>query len=477
METVKQMKQKQFISGQPYTIQKPKMTFLNDTNTFQTKKILRSLLNELLESKKGAEIYRICTEHSLNGFAIFQNRRITFVNKVFSDISGYSIPALQNMTPKDIFSLIFKEDRAATIKYIDDLLSEKLLPAPKSFRIIHKDSHIRWIESLMTPTIFQGNLSLLISINDITKQKWSEEAAKNSVKDIEKLVTQRTRELTKEIAHLKKENAKLKRTELNRKINESKLKYNYIQMKRSNGQHALGQIAASMAHELNQPLVGIRGLAEHHLICLDRKWDFSEEDLTESLKLIIEQADKMYHITEHVRQFVNKPRNADEQLVNANKVIQSTVKLLITQFRNRGIELKLDLDKNISQVLVNPYSLEEVIINLLINARDASEQIMSENKQKIPTEIIIQTCTKNRDADNFIIIKVKDNGCGIPECQIRKVFDPFFTTKNRDTGTGLGLCIAKEFIEGFGGTIDISSEQGKGTTVTITLPAPKEAEK
>ena len=233
---------------------------------------------------------------------------------------------------------------------------------------------------------------------------------------------------------------------------------------------SLGEMATGMAHELNQPLLGVRGLAEHILIGLKRGWHISQETILEKIQLIIDQTERMTHVIEHARTFARSADNAELLPVQVNDVINSSMDLIGAQLRYRGLILRCDLDEGLPTVLANPFSLEEVILNLINNSRDAfTGKIKGDQNQDSP-HIIVRTSKQKNGRKHLVNIHVVDSGAGIPQELIDKVFDPFFTTKDPDKGTGLGLSISKSIIEGFHGSIDIQSTHGVGTTVTITLP-------
>jgi signal transduction histidine kinase len=122
-------------------------------------------------------------------------------------------------------------------------------------------------------------------------------------------------------------------------------------------------------------------------------------------------------------------------------------------------------------VRVNPYSIEEVIVNLLNNARDAVEKRTREEGASYTPSIRIATGSKTQNARDVAWLKVQDNGVGIPPGIVDKVFDPFFTTKDPDKGTGLGLAICRSIIEEFSGSIQFTSEKTEGTIFTICFPS------
>lgn len=261
-----------------------------------------------------------------------------------------------------------------------------------------------------------------------------------------------------------------KRTEAAMRAAELELAEQRVLSVRSDRLRSLGEMTTGMAHELNQPLMGIRGLAEHLLISIDRGWELSQIKLRDKLKLIIEQSDRMTHIIEHIRMFAREAGKPELYAVQVNDVVRSSIDLLGTQFRNRGLELKCELTDDLPVVKANPFSLEEVILNLMTNARDAVEERKEKEPDYTPEEIIIKTFLNSHNQNHKVVIRLQDEGIGIPQDILPKVFDPFFTTKVSDKGTGLGLSISKSIVEELGGLIEIESKFGRGTIANVILP-------
>ena len=236
---------------------------------------------------------------------------------------------------------------------------------------------------------------------------------------------------------------------------------------RSDRLRSLGEMSAGIAHELNQPLMGVRGLAEHMMLAIDRGWDMPPETIKERASKIVEQADRMTHIIEHIRLFSREAGNPECQPVNINHVIVSAIEMLHAQFQSHGLRLTSDLTKPLPKVSANPFSLEEVLFNLITNARDA----IDEKFKNAPIEQNVAVVIRTFNIDSTHVgIEVQDSGLGIPEEIINRVFDPFFTTKDPDKGTGLGLAISKSIIESFNGTLTVQSTPNTGSTFCITLP-------
>ena len=221
---------------------------------------------------------------------------------------------------------------------------------------------------------------------------------------------------------------------------------------------SLGQMATGMAHELNQPLQGIRGTAEVLLIGANRQWKMTDKEFQDHLHFIIDQADRMNHTIDHVRIFAREAGKPEHYPVDVQDVIVATTKLLLSQFQSRGLDLNIKTEPHLPQVMANPFSLEEVLINLLINARDATEDLRLNATDHPLPPICISTYTKH--IHKTICIDICDQGVGIPENIADQIFDPFFTTKSPDKGTGLGLAISKSIIEEFGGELQLKSNPG-----------------
>jgi PAS domain S-box-containing protein len=233
---------------------------------------------------------------------------------------------------------------------------------------------------------------------------------------------------------------------------------------------SLGEMAAAIAHELNQPLQGVRGLAEHIIMSMNRDWELTGDEIVEKARLIVEQGERMSHVIEHTRTFAREAGGTEKSEVDVNQVIESSMGLIGAQLRSRGLLLKLELGEDLPKVMVNPYSLEQAVLNLVANARDALSGQKKTGKDPL---VRIRTFMDGAGDKNLVKIEVTDQGPGIPGEIIDRVFEPFFTTKSPDEGTGLGLSIARSIMEEFGGSIDISSEPGGGTTVTLSLPEIK----
>ncbi len=233
---------------------------------------------------------------------------------------------------------------------------------------------------------------------------------------------------------------------------------------------SLGQMAAGISHELNQPLQGVHGLAEHIFAGLSRGWELDAKDVRENARIIMEQAERMHHVIEHTRMFAREAESFALSAVDVNKVVTDSLGMIGAQLKSRGVVLELELAPEVPRVLANPFSLEEVILNLMSNARDA----LSEEHGKAKGGVRLKTGSVRRHGKELVWVEVSDDGPGIPDDIVGSLCDPFFTTKPPDQGTGLGLAICKSIVEGFSGRIEFESGRERGAVVRVLLPALEE---
>ncbi|MCX7908711.1 MAG: ATP-binding protein [Ignavibacteria bacterium] len=238
-----------------------------------------------------------------------------------------------------------------------------------------------------------------------------------------------------------------------------------LQLEHASKLVAVGELAAGIAHEINNPLAIIASEAGliKDLINPEFGQFVTFEDLIPHLDNIQNSAFRARDITRKLLTFVRKDDiKLDYYDVNA------IIKELVEGFVDRelyvsNIKLEVNLQPDLPKALVDPNSLKQVVVNLLTNARDAIVP---------PGKITITTNQKDRN----ILISVKDTGSGISKEQMEKIFLPFYTTKPVGKGTGLGLSVSYNIIKSFGGTIEVESLVGVGSTFTIVLPVKENTE-
>jgi C4-dicarboxylate-specific signal transduction histidine kinase len=227
----------------------------------------------------------------------------------------------------------------------------------------------------------------------------------------------------------------------------------------------LGEMSAGVAHELNQPLNAIKMGSEYLNMMIAGGEKIREHDLVEVARQISEQVDRASEIIERLREFGRKPDFAKEK-VDINEAVRVAIGIVGQQFRLQNINVAIALDDRLPAILARKTRIEQVIFNLVANARDAVIQRKTAGSAADKPAIAIRSFYENER----VALSVADNGSGIPQGILDKVFEPFFTTKEVGSGMGLGLSISYGIVKDYNGTIDIQSKEGEGTTVTLTFP-------
>lgn len=228
----------------------------------------------------------------------------------------------------------------------------------------------------------------------------------------------------------------------------------------------LGEMATGVAHELNQPLSVIKTASSFCIKKTTRKEKLADDILFTMLKKIDSNVDRATRIITHMRQFARK---TDLKLVKVevNDVLRKASDMFSQQLRLKGIEVAWETEKDLPPIMADPDRMEQVVINLLMNARDAVEEKWDlRDYKKGSKKITLRTWS----AEKNVFIEVCDTGPGIPETISDKIFEPFFTTKEVGKGTGLGLSISYGIVKDCLGTIQIRSTQKEGTCFILKFP-------
>ncbi len=224
------------------------------------------------------------------------------------------------------------------------------------------------------------------------------------------------------------------------------------QLLRSEKLAAMGTLAASVAHEINNPLEGIKNCL--NLLKAKVPADAREQEL---LELVQKGFTRIRDIVRKVLDF-HRPATTALEPVDLNDTLNGILPLFRNDFKNRGLRIALDLAEGLPPARGNKGQFEQVFTNIILNAADA----MSEGGTL--------TVSTRRDAGE-VRVSFADTGCGIPKEDLRQILQPFFTRKRSGKGTGLGLWISHSVVKEHNGRLEVQSEVGKGTTVSVVLPA------
>ncbi len=220
---------------------------------------------------------------------------------------------------------------------------------------------------------------------------------------------------------------------------------------------SIGRLAAGVAHEINNPMAIINEKAGLMKDLIELKSEFEEKEkflgLTDA---IINSVERCRSITHRLLGFARRMEPHIENL-DINEVILETVGFVEKEARYRNVDLRLQLGENVPQIASDRGQLQQVFLNLLSNAFAAVEDRGT---------ITVRTC----DCGETLLVSVEDNGCGMSEETLRRLYEPFFSTKKKGHGTGLGLFITYGIIKRLGGQIEARSKEGQGTTVSVHLP-------
>ena len=338
--------------------------------------------------------------------------RLTRVNKRFCEITGYSADELHRMTYRD---LTHPEDVAIDAARIQAVMEGQAGTWESEKRYIRKDKSVVWVS--VTGTMIRDKNGLpycmLATILDLTRRRQAEEVAA---------------EQRRELAHV-------------------------------NRVSTMGELAASLAHELKQPLTGILGNAQAGELLLEHTAPDTVQ-LKEVLADVISDTRRASEIIDQMRNFLRK-RETPRQPVEVNIIVEEVLRILRSEAVIREIRLSTELEAKLPPVTGDRIQLQQVLINVIANAQQAMARANSSIR-----ELIIRT---TQGEGGRILITVDDSGPGFEPGTLDRIFQPFFTT--RPDGIGMGLAICMSIIEAHCGRISVENRPQGGGRVRIELPA------
>ena len=231
----------------------------------------------------------------------------------------------------------------------------------------------------------------------------------------------------------------------------------------------LGEMSAGVAHELNQPLSVIKTSASFIAKKIDRSEPVDPDILRDLAEEMDSQVDRASLIINHLRQFGRKT-DIRKMNVQLNDCIRGTFTVLGRQLEVHGVKVELHLDEELPPIRGDSNRLEQVFLNLIMNARDAMDEKEALAGKGVEKVLEISSFRENDE----VVVTMSDTGLGMSEEVKEKIFEPFFTTKPVGKGTGLGLSISFGIVRDYDGNIDMESVEGQGTTFRIRFPAVEE---
>lgn len=306
------------------------------------------------------------------------------------------------------------------------------------------------------------------------QRKIAEENLRKLNQELEKRVEERTKDLQHEIKERIQAEDELKELNLHlekRVIEELKKREKQQQLLIQKSKlESIGELAAGIAHEINQPLGGISMGLDNILFKLSMD-GVSEEYMRNKIDAMFTDIDRIRQIINHVRIFSRDQKNLIDDNVDINQVVKDSLSLISRQYQNHNIEITLNLTDEKCITIGNKFRIEQVFLNLLSNAKYAVDE---RNKNEFATNYIKRINISSKVENSKVVVEIADNGTGIPEQHLDNIFDPFFTTKDVESGTGLGLSISYGIIKEMKGDIQVTSEVNEYTKVSVIVPRKQE---
>jgi len=389
--------------------------------------ILSAATTEAENAQTQAVRFGRVLDDSSNEIYLFDASTLKFiqVNRGAQENLGYTLNELQSLTPVDLTPDFSQKDLDTILKPLrygtDDLVTFQTRHQRKDGTLYPIEARVQLSRAELWPVF-------VAIVQDITEKKKIEEELAGHRHHLEELVMQRTADL--ESTHL--------------------------QLLHAEKLTATGKMAASMAHEFNNPIFGIRNVLEKIM-----RRVHLEDNNKRFVQLAIQECDRVSLLIRKVLDF-HSPSADEKEWVDLHECIDDMILLMQKKFSVRDIRLVREYEVGMPHVEVVPDQFMQVILNILQNAEEA-----------IPEgggRVSIATSHK----DNKAQIQIKDTGTGISAQVMKNIFDPFFTTKPSVKGTGLGLSVTYGIIKKHGGEILVDSLPGRGASFTILLPVRQE---
>lgn len=382
------------------------------------------------KQRQAMERYRTVFETTGTGTIMFgDDAVISLANEEWAHLTGYSREEVEGKMPWMAF---FSEKSLEKMKAYHRLRSSDPSAAPRTYEARLRDRRGKLHEGVVTISMVPGTKERVGSFLDLTDLKRAQR-----------------------------------------------------QMVRADKMAALGQIVAGVAHEINNPnnfihfnlpilrryVDAMRPLLEVELekgpdlALLGMRYDDFIEDLFKLIDNMEHGSSRITAIVSDLKNYIRSGEDLEMTAGSIDKVVDKVMALVGKQVRKMVKRFDVDVADRLPQVKMNVGKIEQVLINLLINAGQAADKEAS----------FVKLTVRATDAGDAVEILVEDNGTGIPAESLEQIFEPFYTTKGRETGTGLGLAISAQIVDEHGGLIEVTSEVGVGSSFTVRLPAASAA--
>lgn len=355
--------------------------------------------------------YRSLVENPLVGFFIGQDRLIRFANKRFYEMIGYTPDECLNNV--DYFQMVYADDRPI-VKEMYQNFRRNPESMREELRLVHKDGRIISLRIFVSPIMYQGNLAAAIMLIDQTQEKILE-----------------------------------------------------VQLRQSQKMEAIGALAGGIAHDFNNILTALTGYAS----LLKMEVERGGRPQISYLDAILSSTMKASNLTQSLLAFARQ-QAVTLKPVNINEVINNIKKMLM-RLLTEDIELQTNLCPEETIVMADESQLDQILINMAVNARDAMPEggVITVETKAIELDAFNAGLHGLEAAGRYVVVSVTDTGIGMDSSVRERIFEPFFTTKDIGKGTGLGLVTVYGIVKKHGGNITVDSEKGMGTVFHVYLPA------
>jgi two-component system cell cycle sensor histidine kinase/response regulator CckA len=369
---------------------------------------------DITERKQAEAAYHTLVDTSLQGLMILQNSQIVFANQAMANICGFTIEEIREFIWEEIKQHIHADDRDWLLAKLNLLVSGTDLAHQSEFRFIHKDGTVRWVQTFSSRIDYSGLPAVQIAVIDVTERKQAEA-----------------------------EKARLEE-----------------QIHQAQKLESIGRLAGGVAHDFNNMLSVILGRTELALL-----QSGTDEPLIATLEEIRKAAERSANLTRQLLAFARK-QTISPVVLDLNDTIEGMLKML-RRLIGEDINLVWLPRTGLWPVKIDHSQVDQILANLCVNSRDA---IAGVGTISIETDMVEGNLAQPDNADDVVVLRVSDTGCGMNAETLEHIFEPFFTTKLVGQGTGLGLSTVYGIVQQNHGTIEVSSTPGQGTTFTIRLP-------
>ena len=380
---------------------------------------MQAVARDITERRKGEEAlrtaeakYRALVEQSLMGVYIMQGNRLVYVNPKAAELLGYTQQEMIDAVAP--YDFVHEQDRPMVIDQISRLDPDRLPSVQLDVRGVRKDGEVIQVEAFCSVTEYGNQRAILTTVHDVSDRVKLED-----------------------------------------------------QLRQAQKMEAVGRLAGGIAHDFNNLLTAIRGNAElmSHRVKKD-------QEMSAEVSEILHAADRAASLTRQLLAFSRK-QVLQPIALDINQ-IAGGVSRMARRLIGTDVQLRLNLAPTVSQVLADPAQVEQVLLNLIVNARDAmpSGGTITVKTESVRLEAGAPEIVQAGIAPGpFVMLAVNDDGLGMDQATQARIFEPFFTTKETGRGTGLGLATVYGIVRQTGGAITVVSERGKGASFKVYLPA------